>query len=64
MRLSVDFITDGKFSQAGADVPVELVPPAVRKYEEGGDGEPEPMPAPVKLGTAQPRPQQEEPILA
>jgi hypothetical protein len=49
MRLCVDYVAAGRFLQAGAEVPLQLLPPAVRKYAEGGSGDLEPEPAAVKL---------------
>jgi hypothetical protein len=39
----------GAFFPAGVEVPLQLLPPAIRKYEEGGSAELEPEPAAVKL---------------
>ena len=49
MRLCVDYVAAGRFFQSGAEVPLQLLPPAVRKYAEGGSEDLEPEPAAVKL---------------
>ena len=48
MRLCVISSEAAHFSSR-REVPLQLLPPAIRKYEEGGSAELEPEPAAVKL---------------